>query len=85
MRDVFEQVLANDRGFVFSQRVVTSIDHCSELSGALGFRELGVEPVVHAVTEDDLEGGKVGVGSEDGRKLFKGAEFGSVSQLGPQC
>jgi hypothetical protein len=61
VRGVLEQELVDNRGFVSCGLVVATIDHGRELNGAHGFRELGVESVGHAITEDDLEGGKVRV------------------------
>jgi hypothetical protein len=58
------------------------IDHCGKFSGTLLFRELGVKAVVHAFPENDLKGGKVGMGSEYGPKLFHGEELRYISQDG---
>jgi hypothetical protein len=66
VRNVLEEELVDDVGFVLGRLVVSALDHCRELGGAFGIREFGVEPVVHAFAEDGLEGGEVGMGANDG-------------------
>ncbi len=75
MGNVFEQELVDNRGFIIGRLVVASIDHFGEFGGALWFRELSVKAVVHAVAEDDLKGGNVGMGSESGPKFFHGRKL----------
>ena len=75
MGNVFEQELVDNQGFVVGRLVVAWIDHFGEFDGALWFRELSVKAVVHAVAEDDLKGGEVGVGSGYGPKFFHGRKL----------